>query len=187
MAFPDTFNGKLKLAASQLAIQWIKDSNKSLEQRAWAKSQLLNLDSNLDAYFTVALQAADVTVDTSQADFKTALEALLDDAYVGYNNGSTYVAPGSTSTAPLPYLTRLGFLSRFTQAELAALYTAAAVNVNIQVYKDKVLASTYIDPAREDTRAGIQALETAGLLAAGRALEILDTPIVDSERYNANI
>ena len=49
-------------------------------------------------------------------------------------------------------------------------------------YMSKVDAATFIDLDRPDTRAGVQALEAAGLLIQGRALEILDAPVLDHER-----
>ena len=47
---------------------------------------------------------------------------------------------------------------------------------------NKVNAATFIDLARPDTRSGVQALEAGGVLAAGRAAEILDSDIMDEER-----
>lgn len=52
----------------------------------------------------------------------------------------------------------------------------------LRAYLADVAAASFIDLARPDTRAGVQVLETAGLLAAGRAAEILDAPIADTER-----
>lgn len=49
-------------------------------------------------------------------------------------------------------------------------------------YMSKVDAATFIDLDRPDTRAGVQALEAAGLLIEGRALEILDAPVLAHER-----
>ncbi|MBP7568224.1 MAG: hypothetical protein KA795_19675, partial [Burkholderiaceae bacterium] len=49
-------------------------------------------------------------------------------------------------------------------------------------YLSKVNAAKFIDLDRADTRAGVQALEAATLLAAGRALQILDAPIQPGER-----
>ena len=46
----------------------------------------------------------------------------------------------------------------------------------------KVNAAKYIDLARQDTIDGVTALETAGILASGRASEILNNPIQDIER-----
>lgn len=78
-------------------------------------------------------------------------------------------------------ITKLAFRNRFTAAEKTALYTAAKTNVDIQIYLDDVNAATYIDLQRADTRASVQELETAGLIAAGRALQILDAPVQPDE------
>lgn len=98
--------------------------------------------------------------------------------------------------APVPrrWVTRLAFRNRFTHAEKSALEMASLDNPNADMptrmqaaglrvaMKDQENA-TYIDLDRADTRAGTIALETAGLLAAGRALEILDAPIEAHEAY----
>ena len=47
-----------------------------------------------------------------------------------------------------------------------------------------VQAANYIDLDRTDTRAGVQVLEAATILAAGRALEILDAPIAAHEEFH---
>lgn len=51
----------------------------------------------------------------------------------------------------------------------------------LRVYLADVNAAAFIDMDRDDTRAGVQALEAAGLLAAGRALQILDDPLLATE------
>ena len=53
---------------------------------------------------------------------------------------------------------------------------------SVRVMQRQVGEASYIDLDRADTRAGVQQLEAAGLLAAGRALEILDAVIQDIER-----
>lgn len=82
-------------------------------------------------------------------------------------------------------ITRLAFLSRFTDEEAIALDLAsqgATVEAaTLRRYLSKVNAATFIDLSREDTRAGVLALEPLGILAEGRALEILDAPIQDHE------
>lgn len=94
----------------------------------------------------------------------------------------TYEAPAE----PLPHVTRLAFLNRFSDAEAIAIDLASqgatAQAAAMRRYQSKVSAATYIDLSRPDTRSGVQALEAAGLLAAGRATEILDAPIQPSER-----
>ena len=82
-------------------------------------------------------------------------------------------------------ITRLAFLSRFTDAEAIALDLAsqgATVQAaTLRRYLSKVNAATFIDLSREDTRAGVLALEPLGILAEGRALEILDAPVQSHE------
>lgn len=86
-------------------------------------------------------------------------------------------------------ITRLAFLDRFTDAEAIAI-DLASIGATVEAaglrrYVAKVNAATFIDLSRIDTRAGVQALETVGILAVGRALAILDAPIQDVERYRA--
>ena len=90
-------------------------------------------------------------------------------------------------------ITRLAFRSRFTTAEKVALEIAGLDNpaasmparaqaAALRANQADLAAATFVDLARPDTRAGVQMLEAAGLLAAGRALEILDTPVTPMER-----
>ena len=91
--------------------------------------------------------------------------------------------------APEPELqsqiTRLAFLSRFTDEEAIALDLAsqgATVEAaTLRRYLSKVNAASFIDLSREDTRAGVLALGQIGILAEGRALEILDAPVQSHE------
>ena len=96
-----------------------------------------------------------------------------------------YGNPG-TPAAAVRHITRLAFLSRFTDAEAIAIDLASIGATegaaSLRRYLAKTQAALWIDLDRADTRAGVQALETAGLLGAGRALEILDTPIDPHER-----
>lgn len=99
------------------------------------------------------------------------------------------------ATAPVfARLTKLGFRSRFTAAEKTAIELASlddpavpmaqrAQAADIRVYLADVASATYIDPQRPETRAGVQALEAAGLIGAGRALQILDEPIQAEEAF----
>ena len=107
--------------------------------------------------------------------------------------GEYRYAGGALEMAPDTRITRLAFRSRFTSAEKITLEMAALDDPTapmaqrqqaaaIRVYLADVAASTFIDLKRADTRAGVQSLEAAGLLAAGRALQILDAPIDAHER-----
>ena len=95
--------------------------------------------------------------------------------------------------APDTRITRLAFRNRFTQPEKVMLELAALDDPTapmpqrqqaaaIRVHLADVAASSWVDLARADTRAGVQALEAGGLLAAGRALAILDAPVEVHER-----
>lgn len=101
-------------------------------------------------------------------------------------------------------ITRLAFRQRLTQAERIAMDLAGESPIyrddehpeetraqfqtrraNAAAFRDlnqQVSEATYIDLDRADTRAGVQLLETVGILGSGRALEILDNPILDGER-----
>ena len=85
-------------------------------------------------------------------------------------------------------LTRLAFLNRFTDAEAVAIDLASIDNssgteperigqASIRRYLNKINAATFVDVARDDTIVGVNALESLGLLASGRADEILSTTI----------
>lgn len=99
------------------------------------------------------------------------------------------------SERPIPkFITRLAFRNRFTAAEKVSLELAALddPNANLQdrqksamlrVYLKDVDAATYIDLDRQETKDGVQNLETVGLLSAGRANEILTAEIQPTERY----
>ena len=112
-------------------------------------------------------------------------------------DGETFTAPPEPEPEPEPtlprHITRLAFRNRFTQAELVTLEIAGLddpsapmaqrqLAASVRVMQRQVGEATYIDLDRADTRAGVQQLEAAGLLAAGRALAILDAEIQDIER-----
>lgn len=90
------------------------------------------------------------------------------------------------ASKPVRRITRLAFLNRFTDAEAVAFDLAsqgATVEAaSMRRFMQKVNAATFIDLNRPDTRAGVEALEAAGLIAVGRASEILDAEIQIEER-----
>ena len=94
--------------------------------------------------------------------------------------------PSEPPVAPVTKITRLAFLNRFTDAEAIAL-DLASIGATVQAasirrYMSKVNAAEFIDLSRTDTRDGVMALESAGLIAEGRGTIILDTPVADSEK-----
>ncbi|CAN7312136.1 hypothetical protein [Acidovorax delafieldii] len=106
--------------------------------------------------------------------------------------GAWRLAEQQEDPAPPPDLriTRLAFLDRFTDAEAVAI-DLASIGATVQAaglrrYLHKVNSAQHIDLARADLQTGVQALEAAGLLAAGRAQQILTAPITDIERYKGS-
>lgn len=73
-------------------------------------------------------------------------------------------------------LTREQFLSRLTPEETAAILTAAKTNVALEAFVLRLTTASYINVADPVTEAGVHALEIAGLLAQGRAGQILALP-----------
>jgi len=102
--------------------------------------------------------------------------------------------PSPPTTVPI---TKLAFRNRFTATEKATLEIAAVHNASLAPnHQSNLLAAslrasmadqrdaTFIDLMRPDTRGGVQVLEQYGLIAAGRAAVILDTPPTASEAWN---
>ncbi len=101
---------------------------------------------------------------------------------------------GVAVRVPTSKVTRLAFRNRFTQPEKVMLEMAALDDPTapmparqqaaaLRAYLADLAAATFIDLARADTRAGVQFLETASLLGEGRALQILDAPVLPEERH----
>jgi len=82
--------------------------------------------------------------------------------------------PPAVPEPPRTVLTRLAFRNRFTPPEKTALYSAAKEHVEIQIFIDDVMCAEEIDLSDPGTIAGVEALETSGLIAAGRAADILN-------------
>jgi len=94
-------------------------------------------------------------------------------------DGSTFAAPVPPAPAPVRRLTKLAYMNRFTDLELADIYSAAKTVIAVEVWLAKFNATTpdadgtAIDLDDPRTVAGLQGMEAAGLLAVGRAAEIL--------------
>ncbi len=98
--------------------------------------------------------------------------------------------------APQTAITKLGFRNRFTltektDIELAAIDDPAAdvatrrASATIRAMLKDLDSASFIDLSRPDTIAGVQLLETMGVLGAGRAAQVLSTDIADIERVPA--
>ena len=83
-------------------------------------------------------------------------------------------------------ITRAAFLRRFSDAEAIAIDLASigptVEAAGIRRYLSLVNAAAYVDLDDPATRNGVQALEAGQLIGAGRAVEIIDTPVAPAER-----
>lgn len=71
-------------------------------------------------------------------------------------------------------ITKLAFMERFTESELVAIYSAAKQSVAVEVWLEKLKMTTgNIVLTDFRTISGVRGLEAAGLIASGRAMEIL--------------
>lgn len=109
-------------------------------------------------------------------------------------NGLAWVMLPYVAAEPLPEpepphvsrdVSRKAFLSRFTDPE-AVQIDLASIGATVEAaqvrrYLSKVNAAQHIDLNDPETREGVNALEAVGLIAPGRALEILDSPIQPKE------
>lgn len=87
-----------------------------------------------------------------------------------YEDGRLYIPEEPVVVVPL---TKLAFIDRFTDAELLAIRTAAKTVPEVELWLWRFERAEDIDLSDQRTISGVQGLETAGLLAEGRAAEIL--------------
>jgi hypothetical protein len=89
-------------------------------------------------------------------------------------NGNVVGYAANDPPPPLPdkiRLTRYEFRSRFTAAEKVAMYDST--DTMIRVFLDDIQAAENINVSEQDTIDGVNYLASNGLIAAGRASEIL--------------
>ncbi|WP_404377812.1 hypothetical protein [Vreelandella aquamarina] len=85
-----------------------------------------------------------------------------------------YPTPPQRVPPRVTKLTRLEFRNRFTTAEKVALENARETNAMVRVFFDDLAAAEYVDIEEEAVVEGVQYLESQGLIAEGRAAEILN-------------
>jgi len=86
-----------------------------------------------------------------------------------WHGGSLAFIPKDTSRI----LTRLKFMRLFSGPELVAIYSAAKSNIQLEIWLDKFKLAEEISLDDVEMVTGLQSLEQAGILAPGRATEIL--------------
>ncbi len=100
-------------------------------------------------------------------------------------NGEFFTPPANETHEGDRRITRYAFVSRFTDIEAVGIDLAsqgATVDAAmLRRLQQKIDAIDTIDLNNSVTRDGVGMLETAGLLVAGRAAEILDSPIQSHE------
>lgn len=108
------------------------------------------------------------------------------------DDGTLTLLPAAAAT-PQRAITYWAFRKRFTHAErvgleLAALDDPAAPaqqrqqSAGVRVYLADAAAADWIDLDDADSRDSLAALETMGLLAEGRAAQIIEAPVTAGER-----
>ena len=78
---------------------------------------------------------------------------------------------------PIPFvppLSKYNFLSRFTQEEKEAIFSQENTNIKIKIWIEMFRAAQGVYLKDQDTIDGVNALESLGILAQGRANEILN-------------
>jgi hypothetical protein len=104
---------------------------------------------------------------------------LADESFVQqWHAGDYELMPEAAAVVPrITRLTKLEYLSRFTDAEAVAIdlgsIGATEHAASLRRMAQLVNAAEYVDLDDPRTVAGVQALEVMGYLAAGRAAEIL--------------
>ncbi len=90
----------------------------------------------------------------------------VEDAYGVMTEEAPIVPTGVT-------LTKLEYLRRFTQAERITIRTVAETNPILADYMELLNIATEVNTNDPDTVAAVHMLEAVGLIATGRAKEIL--------------
>ena len=150
---------RIKIEAQTLieATDWKLQRAKEREAAGWATLAEVN-----------AVLAERESIRQSSNTAEAAVESMTDAASV-----TAFAWSVSTNIATPRLLTHRQFMVRFTNAELQALLTVVAGSVAVRVWWEQYQAAENVNLDDPETRAGVTALESAGILSAGRAAEIL--------------
>jgi hypothetical protein len=93
------------------------------------------------------------------------------------------VSPSGTPTNPSIKITRLAMRQRFSPTVMMTLETAALTVPFVRYLMNNLIVATFVDLARPDTIAGVDALVSLGYISSAQATAILTTPPADDEMY----
>ena len=94
-----------------------------------------------------------------------------------YQNGSFF--PPATAA---PIITKLAFLTRFTDAEYTNILSASKTDIQVQAWNEKLALATQVNLQDQRTIDGVEMLVPKNLLTQQRATEILTAPVKSNER-----
>ena len=100
---------------------------------------------------------------------------IADAAFIAAYHPDATLEPEEVEAPPRKtILTHREFLKRLTAIEFKAIRQAAKSNADVDMFMYLFERSGAIDIADADTMRGVQMLEAGGILAVGRAAEILN-------------
>lgn len=129
------------------------------------------------AYYTYSnitrqlIEISDFTLtpgdDCATSEIEGVTKAELEQVYVWSTESCSF------ELRPKRIITKLEYMNRFTDTELATIYTLAKTNISIEIWLEKFKLATDINLDDPRTVGGVNALEQLGIIAQGRAQEIL--------------
>lgn len=122
------------------------------------------IDASTSAFFSYAEPPSQAQVDIDAESY--ALQMRLAQLK---NTSIDAVQPEQRTSV----ISKLEYMDRFTDAELAGIYAAAKVYPQVEVWLEKFKLAENVNTQDPRVLAGLQALEGAGLLTVGRAAEIV--------------
>ena len=109
---------------------------------------------------------------------------LADEAFVEQNYPGHYrlVGPEPAPPPPPPIITKLAFRYRLTDAEYVGILSAAKTDVEVAAWVETFNMVSQVNLEDPRTASGLDMMVAKNLLTAEREVEILATPVQDSER-----
>jgi hypothetical protein len=132
-----------------------QDGSRSVHER--------HTDHNGKSYDVVYFAPVGMDIDLVLASRAAKMGAEIDAKQAAEAESANYTLP----------LTKKQFLDLFTVTEYATIKAAAAANATLDYYWQKLMVAESVYLSDPQTIGGINLLEQAGLIAPGRAAEIL--------------